>query len=71
MNYKKLIEAHRNNTADITLAVHGGRRNDNPGFGIFTVNSKNQVTELQEEPGMESISVCILPCLIVFLSWNI
>nr|XP_027118046.1 inactive glucose-1-phosphate adenylyltransferase small subunit 2, chloroplastic-like isoform X5 [Coffea arabica] len=52
MNYQKLVEAHRNNSADITIAVHGSRRYDNPGFGIFTVNSKNQVTGFLREPGM-------------------
>ncbi|KAL3507017.1 hypothetical protein ACH5RR_032399 [Cinchona calisaya] len=54
MDYQKLIEVHRHNTADITVAVHGSKRDDNPGFGIFTVNSKNQVTGFQEEPGMKS-----------------
>ncbi|KAL5583588.1 hypothetical protein UlMin_016030 [Ulmus minor] len=45
MDYQKLITAHRNNKADITLAASFDRMNPDPGFGFLQLNSKNQVVE--------------------------
>lgn len=54
MDYQKLISAHRNSKADITIAVSSASRTHDPGFGFLRVNSENQVVEfrlrLEEEP---------------------
>ncbi|KAI5670052.1 hypothetical protein M9H77_19905 [Catharanthus roseus] len=65
MNYQKLIEAHRNNTADITVAVlnntskrdydddHHHHKNpaSSAGFGTFRLNPNNhQVIDFISEP---------------------
>lgn len=50
MNYQKLIKAHRDNDADITVAVHNSSRNQDPGFGSFRIDSKNRVVEFVDQP---------------------
>ncbi|XP_031129265.1 inactive glucose-1-phosphate adenylyltransferase small subunit 2, chloroplastic isoform X2 [Ipomoea triloba] len=53
MDYQKLIEVHRNNNADITVAVSSNtsRHDDeDSGFGFFHVNSENKVTSFNEKP---------------------
>ncbi|KDP29541.1 hypothetical protein JCGZ_19254 [Jatropha curcas] len=45
MDYQKLIEAHRSSQADITIAALGYIREPDPGFGLLTVNSQNEVAE--------------------------
>lgn len=60
MDYQKLIEAHRNSKADITIAALSARRNEDPGFGFLQVNSQNQVVEFKnksENEPMDMISV--------------
>lgn len=47
MDYQKLIQAHRNSKADITVAASIARRSHDPGFGFFDVNSENQVLEFR------------------------
>nr|GMC85171.1 inactive glucose-1-phosphate adenylyltransferase small subunit 2, chloroplastic [Ipomoea batatas] len=51
--FQKLIEVHRNNNADITVAVSSNttRHDDeDSGFGFFHVNSENKVTSFNEKP---------------------
>uniref|UniRef100_A0A2N9EJT8 Nucleotidyl transferase domain-containing protein n=1 Tax=Fagus sylvatica TaxID=28930 RepID=A0A2N9EJT8_FAGSY len=47
MDYQKIIEAHRNSKADITIAAFGALRDQDPGFGFLKVNSENQVVEFR------------------------
>ncbi|XXG44604.1 hypothetical protein AAC387_Pa01g4359 [Persea americana] len=49
MDYQKLIQAHRDNNADITIAVSCATRNQNASFGFAKVDSQNQVLELKEK----------------------
>ncbi|CAK9165466.1 unnamed protein product [Ilex paraguariensis] len=51
MDYQKLIEAHRNSNADVTVAVLSSRtRNQDPCLGTFKVNFESEVTEFIEKP---------------------
>ncbi|KAB1218192.1 Glucose-1-phosphate adenylyltransferase small subunit 1, chloroplastic [Morella rubra] len=56
MDYQKIIEAHRNSKADITIVALSARRNQNRGFGFLKVNPENQVLEfrLKSESGSNS-----------------
>ncbi|XP_065864386.1 inactive glucose-1-phosphate adenylyltransferase small subunit 2, chloroplastic isoform X2 [Euphorbia lathyris] len=45
MDYQKLIEAHRNSQADITIAALNYARDPDPGFGLLKVNLQNEVAE--------------------------
>ncbi|KAJ6865760.1 hypothetical protein NC652_037319 [Populus alba x Populus x berolinensis] len=45
MDYRKLVKAHRSSQADITIAALNSIRDQDPGFGILKVNSRNEVTE--------------------------
>nr|GEV13887.1 inactive glucose-1-phosphate adenylyltransferase small subunit 2, chloroplastic [Tanacetum cinerariifolium] len=49
MDYQKLIEAHRNNKADVTVAVLDSMRDYNPDYGSFIVDFSNQITGFKEE----------------------
>lgn len=64
MDYQKIIEAHRNSKADITIAALGASRDQDPGFGFLTVNSENQVLEFRlksESKPISFVSVSSLP----------
>ncbi|XP_019195798.1 PREDICTED: inactive glucose-1-phosphate adenylyltransferase small subunit 2, chloroplastic-like isoform X2 [Ipomoea nil] len=58
MDYQKVIEVHRNNNADITVAVssnpsrqwHDDEEDSSGGFGFFHVNMENKVTSFNEKP---------------------
>ncbi|KAJ4964552.1 hypothetical protein NE237_016401 [Protea cynaroides] len=57
MDYQKLMEAHRNNNADITIStVSCAVGNRDPGFGFLKVNSRNQVLEFRERPHREPLN---------------
>ncbi|KAI3813666.1 hypothetical protein L1987_18395 [Smallanthus sonchifolius] len=43
MDYQKLLVAHRNNKADVTVSVLDSMRDYNTGFGSFNVGSGNRV----------------------------
>lgn len=65
MDYQKLIQAHRNNNADITIAVSCATRNQNARFGFAKVDSQNQILELKEKlEAMEQkpMKVSFSPC---------
>ncbi|KAF3451103.1 hypothetical protein FNV43_RR07192 [Rhamnella rubrinervis] len=47
MDYQKLINAHRNSNADITIAVSSARIAHDSGYGFLQVNSNNQVCEFK------------------------
>lgn len=64
MDYQKIIDAHRNSKADITIVALSARRNQNRGFGFLKVNPENQVLEfrLNSESGSNSsVSVSFVP----------
>ncbi|XP_068651440.1 inactive glucose-1-phosphate adenylyltransferase small subunit 2, chloroplastic [Aristolochia californica] len=50
MDYEDLVRAHRNSSADITIAVSRTRENEDPGFGFLKVSSRNEVLEYKEKP---------------------
>lgn len=49
MDYQKLLEEHRNNKADITVAVLDTIKNHNTGFGSFKVDNNNRVIGFKDE----------------------
>ncbi|KAF6138412.1 hypothetical protein GIB67_030997 [Kingdonia uniflora] len=57
MDYQKLIEAHRNSKADITVAASSATTNRDPGFGLLKVDSHNQVLELERETGQYNSNI--------------
>ncbi|VFQ74903.1 unnamed protein product [Cuscuta campestris] len=54
MDYQKLIEAHRNSNADITVAVSTNttptHSTEDSDFGYFHVNTENRVTSFSDKP---------------------
>ncbi|XP_065621429.1 inactive glucose-1-phosphate adenylyltransferase small subunit 2, chloroplastic isoform X2 [Quercus suber] len=56
MDYQKIIEAHRNSKADITIAALGASKDQDPGFGFLTMNSENQVLEFRLKSESKPIS---------------
>nr|XP_043608643.1 inactive glucose-1-phosphate adenylyltransferase small subunit 2, chloroplastic [Erigeron canadensis] len=50
MDYQKLIEAHRTNKADLTVAVLDRMRDYITGFGSFNVDFRNRAIGFVEEP---------------------
>ncbi|KAI3665277.1 hypothetical protein L6452_43901 [Arctium lappa] len=57
MDYQKLIEAHRKNRADITVAVLDSVSDHNTGFGSFKLNFENRVIGFREELELMPLSV--------------
>ncbi|CAI9778202.1 unnamed protein product [Fraxinus pennsylvanica] len=55
MDYQKLIEAHRNSKADITVSVLSSSRDEDLGFGIFKLNAQSQVIDYRENPMMDPL----------------
>ncbi|XP_052294187.1 inactive glucose-1-phosphate adenylyltransferase small subunit 2, chloroplastic isoform X2 [Citrus sinensis] len=56
MDYQRLIEAHRNNKADITIVALNAIRDKHPGFGLLRVNPVNQVIEFSMKSERETIT---------------
>ncbi|XP_073119581.1 inactive glucose-1-phosphate adenylyltransferase small subunit 2, chloroplastic [Henckelia pumila] len=54
MDYQKLIDVHRSSNADITVSVLSKQRNEDLGFGIFALGSKNQVIEFKEDQELKA-----------------
>ncbi|HEY8505267.1 MAG TPA: glucose-1-phosphate adenylyltransferase [Gemmataceae bacterium] len=50
MDFRKLIREHRDNDADMTMAVIPVRRDQVAGFGILSVDSKGRITAFAEKP---------------------
>ncbi|XP_068666562.1 inactive glucose-1-phosphate adenylyltransferase small subunit 2, chloroplastic-like [Aristolochia californica] len=50
MDYQDLVLAHRNSSADITIAFSHTRENEDPGFGFLKVSSRNEVLDYKEKP---------------------
>lgn len=60
MDYQKLIETHRNNSADLTISVSCAVGNRDPSFGFLKVNPKNEVLEFRERPDREPLNSMIV-----------
>lgn len=56
MDYQRLIEAHRNSKADITIVALNAIRDKHPGFGLLRVNPVNQVIEFSMKSERETIT---------------
>ncbi|XP_041013634.1 inactive glucose-1-phosphate adenylyltransferase small subunit 2, chloroplastic isoform X4 [Juglans microcarpa x Juglans regia] len=56
MDYQKIIEAHRNSRADMTIAALSAGREQDPNFGILRLNSENQVLEFRLKSDSEPIT---------------
>ncbi|KAL7127982.1 hypothetical protein ABFS83_14G285100 [Erythranthe nasuta] len=55
MDYQKIVDAHRRNEADITVSVFGrGEDGVDFGFGIFEINTENQVLEFRHNLEMNA-----------------
>lgn len=55
MDYQKLIEAHRDNNADVTIAVSSNMRYKDPSYFNVRVGKENQVVEFIECQGKSPI----------------
>ncbi|XP_044466978.1 inactive glucose-1-phosphate adenylyltransferase small subunit 2, chloroplastic isoform X2 [Mangifera indica] len=56
MDYQKLIEAHRNRKADITIMASSAIRDQDPGLGLLKVNTENQVIDFRIKSDREPAS---------------
>lgn len=50
MDYRKMLEAHRRQVADITVAVTPVTAEQAPAFGILKVNRQGRITHFDEKP---------------------
>lgn len=50
MDFRELLKTHRENSADVTIAVTPVRREQAPRFGIVRLNDRRQIAELVEKP---------------------
>lgn len=62
MDYQKLIKAHRNSNADITIVALNAKTDQDPGFGLLKVNSENQLIEFSIKAEKETISSTSVSC---------
>lgn len=69
MDYQKIIEAHRENNADITVAVSSSMRYKDPSYFNVKVGRENQVVEFRECQGKMPIQSKVSFCYIFV--WNI
>ena len=55
MDYRLMLEHHRQHDADITVAVTPVRADDAPGFGILKTDDEHRITEFYEKPRREEL----------------
>jgi glucose-1-phosphate adenylyltransferase len=55
MDYRKLVEAHRRNVADVTVAVTPVSADQTSGFGILKANKLGRITHFEEKPPAERL----------------
>lgn len=53
MDFEAMIEAHKNNNAEITIATIPVNAKDAPSFGILKTDSKDTITSFIEKPAAE------------------
>ena len=56
MDYSEMVDFHRENDADITVATLPVNAKDAPSFGILKTNDKSRITSFIEKPGEEILS---------------
>ncbi len=56
MNYRRLIDHHRQKGATITLATIPVGKEDAPGFGILKTDADETITEFYEKPAFDELS---------------
>jgi glucose-1-phosphate adenylyltransferase len=56
MDYRRLIEEHRAERADVTVAVKPVAAEETPGFGILQVNRQGRIVHFEEKPGADRLS---------------
>ncbi len=55
MDYCELIDAHRQQHADITIAAQPVSREDAPGMGIFRVDPSGRIIAFEEKPQLDRL----------------
>jgi glucose-1-phosphate adenylyltransferase len=55
MDYRDLLNRHRESGAQITVAVTPVVADEAPGFGILKMDAKERITEFYEKPGREDL----------------
>src|SRR5207245_11442850 len=50
MDYRKLVESHRRQVADVTVAVTPVTAEQTAGFGILKVNRQGRIVHFDEKP---------------------
>lgn len=56
MDYRRLIEEHRAERADVTVAVKPVTAEETRAFGILQVNGQGRIVHFEEKPGPERLS---------------
>lgn len=55
LDVQRLLESHRRNVADVTVAVTPVPAEQTAGFGILKVNRQGRITHFEEKPGPERL----------------
>jgi glucose-1-phosphate adenylyltransferase len=55
MDYRKMLDTHRRNLADITVAVTPVSAELAPSFGILRMNAQGRITHFEEKPGPDRL----------------
>ena len=55
MDFQKMLDTHRRNVADATVAVTPVTAEQAPGFGILKVNRQGRITHFEEKPAPERL----------------
>ena len=59
MDYRRLVETHRHNVADATIAVIPVSEQDAPGLGILKVNRHGRIVHFEEKPAPERLPALV------------
>jgi glucose-1-phosphate adenylyltransferase len=55
MDYRKMVETHRRNVADVTVAVTPVKAEQTSGFGILKVNRQGRIVHFEEKPSSDRL----------------
>ena len=61
MDYRKLVEKHRRERADITVAVQSVSAEQTSGFGILKVNQQGRIVHFEEKPEADRLPDLVSP----------
>jgi glucose-1-phosphate adenylyltransferase len=56
MDYREMLDHHREMNADITIAVTPVRADEAPGFGILKTDANHRITEFYEKPRIDNLA---------------